>query len=161
VTDRPAWNTLLAPLPADAIPKREPVAPPEVLALREGAAIAGWDHVVLHLSDPCHGLRTIIVVIDETGRVISAGDSTFWRSAGDPPTVRHESLGGRFEADGTFRGTYWVSLGLDPGIDEDEADLAPAELTRLESTRREPTPDEIAGLRAIVDEMLRRQARRS
>ena len=160
MTDRPAWNTLLAPLPPDAIPQREPVAPPEVLARPEGAAIAGWDHIVLHLSDPCHGLRTIIVVIDETGRVISAGDSTFWRIAADPPSVRHESLGGRFEADGTFRGTHWVSVGPDPGIDEDEAD-PPAEPTRLESTRREPTPDEIAALRALVDEMLRRQARRS
>lgn len=153
MSDRPAWHALLAPLPPDAVPKREPIAPPEILATPEGAAVAGWDHVVLHLSDPCRGLRTVIVVIDAAGALLSAGDSVFFRIEGDPPTVRHESVGGRFEPDGAFRGTHWVSVGPDPGPDDNSA--------TLESTRREPTPEEVAGLRTLVDEMLRRQPRRS
>jgi hypothetical protein len=154
LTERPAWQALLAPLPPDAVPKREAVAPPEVLATPEGAAIAGWDHVVLHLSDPCRGLRTLLVVIDAAGTLLSAGDSVFVRIDTDPPTVRHESIGGRFEPDGTFRGAHWVSVGPDLGPDDDSP-------TELESTRTDPTPEEVAALRGLVDEMLRRQTGRS
>ena len=145
--ERPAWHALLAPLPSDAMPTRGPVAPPEVLARPEGAAVAGWEQLVVHLSDPCRGLRTILVVLDADGVPVSASDGVFFRIDGEPAMVRHESIGGRFEADGTFRGTHWISEGPDPGEDE-PADLA--------STPRAPHPDEIAALRRLVDEMLRR-----
>jgi hypothetical protein len=152
MSDRPAWHALFAPLPPDAVPTRQPVAPPEILATPAGASVAGWEQVVVHLSDPCTGLRTVLVVVDASGSPISAGDSVFDRIDGDPPRVRHESVGGRFEADGTFRGTHWLSVGPDRGDDE------PAQ---LESTPRAPTPDEIAAMRALVEEVLRRQPRRS
>ena len=100
--ERPAWHALLAPLPSDVMPTRGPVAPPEVLARPEGAAVAGWEQLVVHLSDPCRGLRTILVVLDADGVPVSASDGVFFRIDGEPAMVRHESIGGRFEADGTF-----------------------------------------------------------
>jgi hypothetical protein len=36
---RPPWHALLAPLPADAVPCRQPVASPEILSTPAGAAI--------------------------------------------------------------------------------------------------------------------------
>jgi len=154
MSDRPAWHALLAPLPPDAVPTRQPVAPPEIMATPNGAAIAGWERVVLHLSDLGRGLRNVLVVVDASGTPMSGGDSVFFRIDADPPQVRHESIGGRFEADGTFHGTHWVSVGPDPGENDD----GPAQ---LESTRRKPTAEESAALRALVDEMLRRQPRRA
>jgi hypothetical protein len=152
MTDRPAWNALLAPLPDDAVPTRQPVAPPELRERPEGAAIAGWEQIVLHLSDPCKGLRTVLVVVDASGTAISASDGVFYYIDGEPRRVYHELLGGRLEADGRFLGTHWVSIGPDPGEDQ------PAQ---LETTPSVPTPQQIAGLLALVDEMLRRQPRRS
>ena len=84
--------------------------------------------------------------------VICANDGVFLRVPGEPAQLRHESIGGRFEMDGTFRGTRWLSVCDDPGDDE------PAD---LQSTPTAPTADEIAALRALLDEMLRRDARRS
>jgi hypothetical protein len=51
MTGRHAWHALLAPLPPDAIPTRQPVAPPEILARPESASIAGWRQLVVHLSE--------------------------------------------------------------------------------------------------------------
>jgi hypothetical protein len=152
MTDRPAWHALLAPLPPDAVPTRQPVAPPEILARPEGASIAGWRQLVVHLSDPCKGSRTVLVVVDGSGVPISASDGVFFQIPGEPPRIRDESIGGRFEPDGTFRGTHWLSVADDPGEDE------PAQ---WQSTPTAPTVDEIAALRALVDEMLRRQPRGS
>jgi hypothetical protein len=152
MTERPSWHALLAPLPPDAVPTRQPVAPPEILARPEGAAIAGWQQLIVHLSDPWHGSRTVLVVVDEPGVPISASDGAFFQISGEPPQIRSESIGGRFEPDGTFRGTHWRSVADDPGEDEQ---------ARWQSTPTAPTPDEIAALRALVDEMLRRDAHRS
>jgi hypothetical protein len=152
VSERPAWCALFAPLPDDALPTRGPLAPPDVLARPEGAAIAGWEQVVLHLSDPCRGLRTVLVVVDASGTLLSASDGVFYYIEGEPRLVYHENLGGRFEPDGRFSGTHWVSTGPDPGEDE------PAD---LESTPSAPTPEQEAALRALVDEMLRRSPPRS
>ena len=128
------------------------IVPPEILARPEGAALAGWQQLVVHLSDAYNGSRTVLVVVDASGVPISANDGAFFRIPGAPPQLRHESIGGRFETDGTFRGARWLSVGDDPGDDE------PA---KLQSAPTAPAPDEIAGLRAVVDEMLRRDARRS
>jgi hypothetical protein len=152
MTDRAGWHALLAPLPPEAVPTRGPVAPPELLATPDGASIAGWEQLVVHLSDPCRGLRVVLAVIDASGVVLSAGDSVHFNLPGEPPQIRSESIGGRFEPDGTFLGTRWVSVGPKPGDD------GPGQLT---STPTAPTPDEIASLRALVEEMLLRQPRRS
>jgi hypothetical protein len=152
VSERPRWQALLAPLPDDAVPTRGPVAPPDILARPEGAAVAGWEQLVLHLSDPCTGLRTVLVVLDAMGRPISASDGVCYYIEGEPRMVYHENIGGRFEPGGRFLGTHWASTGADPGEDE------PAQ---RQSTPSAPTDEQVAGLRGLVDEMLRRLPRRS
>jgi hypothetical protein len=148
----PPWHALFAPLPAAAVPRRQPVASPEVLATPAGAAIAGWEQLVLDLSAGGAGMRVVHVVLDGEGRPISASDMVFYRTGapGDPEAraeIRQESVGGRFEADGSFRGTRWLTVGPEP-VDDEAPDWA--------STPSEPSAADIAALRALVDEMLRR-----
>ena len=142
---RPSWHALFAPLPADAVPRRQPVAPPEVLATPAGTAIAGWEQLVLDLSAGGTAMRVVHVVLDGDGRPISASDMVFYRTG--PAEIRQESVGGRFEADGSFRGTRWLTAGPEPADDE------PPD---WESTPSEPSAADVAALRALVDEMLRR-----
>jgi hypothetical protein len=152
----PAWHALLGPLPSGAVPLRKPVAPPEVLAGPNGWAVAGWEQLVLHLSAGAAGSRTIQVVLDAGGTLLSAGDNVLYRTglseAAPPPDdapalIRHESVGGRFELDGSFHGTRWQSVAVDRG--EEELDW--------ESTPSEPSPDDVTGLRTVVTELIRRQ----
>ena len=61
--------------------------------------------------------------------------------------ARQESVGGRFEPDGSFRGTRWLSIAEDPGgVDEPE----------WQSTKSEPSSADVAGLRTLVAELSRR-----
>lgn len=142
---RPSWHALFAPLPAGAVPRRQPVASPEVLATPAGAAIAGWEQLVLDLSAGGTAMRVVHVILDGDGRPISASDTAFYRTG--PAEIRQESVGGRFEADGSFRGTRWLTAGPEPADDE------PPD---WESTPSKPSAADIAALRALVDEMLRR-----
>jgi hypothetical protein len=155
LTSASAWHMLLGPLPRDAVPERKPVAPPEVLAGPTGWAVAGWEQLVLHLSAGAAGSRTILVVLDGTGALLSGGDGVLYRTGlqdpapppiDEPALIRQENLGGRFEPDGSFHGTRWRSVAIDRG--EEELDW--------ESTRSEPSPDDVAGLRAVVEEVIRR-----
>jgi hypothetical protein len=136
---------LLAPLPADAVVRRQPVGTPEVLAMPEGEAIAGWEQLSVELSAGADGLRHVLIVLDESGRPISAGDSVLYCAGRD---IRHENIGGRLEADGTFRGTRWTSIGV---ATEDE-DVEP----ELQSTPTQPTPEEVDGMRVLVADLMRR-----
>src|SRR5262245_51127259 len=113
------WHALLAPLPPDEIPRRQPVASPEILARPEGAAIAGWEQLTVDLSAGAAGLRVAMVVLDASGRPISASDAVLYSvevgpgdGEGSPRVVEHyhENIGGRFELDGSFRGTRWRTL---------------------------------------------------
>lgn len=149
------WHSLLAPLPDGVVPKRNAAAPDSVLASPEGGAIAGWEHAVVWLSAGTAGVRVVLVVLDESGRAISASDGVVYRNEiaisgrEGVPTVawRQESLGGRLEPDGSFRGTHWVST----SIEEMDGTARDSQLTPSE-----PTDAEVAGLRALVDEVLRR-----
>src|SRR5258706_15709252 len=107
MSDRPGWHALLATFPPDAIPTRQPIASPGILATPEGAAVAGWRQLVVHLSDPCNGLRSVLVVVDASGTPISAGDHVFLRIPDSPrrsapnrsadassPTARSAALAG-------------------------------------------------------------------
>jgi hypothetical protein len=152
------WHALLGPLPPDAAPERQPVAPPEVAASPTGWAVAGWEQLVLHLSAGAAGSRTILVVLDAGGELLSGGDNVLYRSglsdtsppAEDAPAlIRQENIGGRFESDGSFHGTRWHSVAVDRG--EEELDW--------ESSRSEPSPEDVAGLRIVVGELMRRQPR--
>jgi hypothetical protein len=142
---RPAWHVLLGPLPPDAVPRRQPVGTPAILATSAGAAIAGWEQLVLDLSAGAAGLRVIHVLVDGEGRLLSASDTVLYRSA--DAEMRQESVGGRFEADGSFRGACWLMVGPEP-----EDDAPPA----WESTSSEPTAADVTALGALVAEMVRR-----
>jgi hypothetical protein len=153
---RSPWHALLGPLPADAAPLRQPVAPPDVLAGPTGWAVAGWEQLVLHLSAGAAGLRIILVVLDH-GTLLSASDAVLYRmglNGAPPPTdcdvpaaIRQESVGGRFEPDGSFRGTRWISVAIDHGEEE----------LQWDSTPSQPSASDVAGLRGLVTELIRRQ----
>jgi hypothetical protein len=156
------WHALLAPLPEDVIVRRRPVGSPEVLATPEGAAIAGWEQLTIELSAGLAGLRHVLVVLDADGQPISASDTVLYRievsktdQDADTSTESvlsaefyHESIGGRFETDGTFRGTRWRTVG------EDYSDGSEP---KMESTPSEPSAEDIVDIKALVSEIMRRQ----
>jgi hypothetical protein len=144
-----SWHVLLAPLPADAVPVERPLAPPEVLASAEGAAIAGWRQLVVDLSAGCDGLRLVLVLLDADGALLSASDAVIYRrEEGALVHFRHETVGGRFEPDGRFAGHHWISVSSE-SLDAGEALRGP-------STGREATLMEAAALRELAGEILRR-----
>lgn len=156
------WHALLAPLPDDVIVRRQPVGTPEVLSTPEGAAIAGWEQLTIELSAGLAGLRHVLVVLDANGQPISASDHVlYWSEVlktdqnADTSSARalsaefyQESIGGRFETDGTFRGTRWQTVG------EDYRDGSEP---KMDSTPSEPTAGDIAGIKALVAEIIKRQ----
>jgi len=139
------WHALLAPIPVDAVPVRKPVASPEILTTEHGAAIAGWEQLTVELSAGPAGLRHILVVLDATGQPIAVSDTVLYASGAES---YQESVGGRLEPDGTFRGTRWRTVGIE-SEEEDEP--------KLDATRSEPSSADIAGIKALVAELLRRQ----
>jgi hypothetical protein len=144
-----SWHALLAPLPADAVPVERPLAPPELLASPEGAAVAGWRQLVVNLSAGCDGVRIVLVLLDAEGALLSASDAVVYRrEEGSMVHFRHETVGGRFEPDGRFAGRHWSSLSSE-SLDEGEPSTNP-------STGREPTPEEVEALRALAAEIVLR-----
>jgi len=134
-SSKPDWHALFAPLPADAIVKRQPV--PE---------LKDWEQLTVELSAGAAGLRHVMVVL-ENGTPISAGDWVLYCS-GQPVRYVHENLGGRIQPDGSFLGTRWRTVMVEvPGAEDPE--------TR-ETARSEPTPQDIAALMALVKELLKR-----
>ncbi len=139
------WHALFAPLPRDAVPRRKPVAPPELAAATDVSPIAGWNDLVVDLSDPQNGGRIVHVVVDAEDRPISASDHVLFRLPN--ARMRQESVGGRIEADGTFNGTHWDVEGVEPERDEEP---------NWDARKRAPTADEIAALLNIVAEIVHR-----
>jgi hypothetical protein len=151
VTELVSWHALLAPLPPDAVPTRKPVATADVLASPEGAAIAGWEHLTLHLAAGQAGLRVILVVLDASARPVAGSDHVLFWSPGERPTdarqIRQESIGGRLEPDGSFSGTCWLTIGPEPENDDPP---------QWESTSRQPTAAEAAAIVSLVAELVDR-----
>lgn len=145
------WHALLAPLPDGARPRRRPVATTADLEPSAAAAVAGWSSLVLDLTAGTEGLRVVQVLLDADGRPLSASDHVLFRSASRDetgrPWIRQENIGGRYESDGSFRGTCWRSEGTEPSDDEPP---------RWSAIPRSPTVEEIAGLGVLVAEMRRR-----
>jgi hypothetical protein len=142
------WHALLAPLPDDAVVKRRPVLPPEIAAKPESAAIAGWEQLTVELADACRGMRHLLVVLDAAGRAISASDMVMYRAElGGEVVFFQETVGGRLEADGSFRGTRWRTLGLDSPRDEE---------AKLEASPAPPSEAEAQALKSLVAEIMRR-----
>jgi hypothetical protein len=150
----PSWLSLLSPIPADAKPQRKPVASAEQLEKGTAGPIAGWVSVSLHLSEPKYGLRHILITLDENGQLLSGGDHVMFvreTTADDVATLtEHESVGGRFETDGSFRGTYWKMMLENAPNGDDENSVARSR------ENRPPTTDEIDSLRRIIDDILTR-----
>jgi hypothetical protein len=142
---------LLAPLPSDAVPRRQSVASPEVLARPEGASIAGWEQVTVELSAGAAGLRIVMVVLDATGQPIAASDGVLYRVEIAKGVVEyyHENVGGRLESDGTFRGARWRAVVVETGDREER---------RLETPPSAPSPADVSALKALVTEVLRRSS---
>ena len=146
----PSWLALLSPLPPDAAVEEKPVASAEQLAQGTAGPIAGWQSIIANLSAPGLGFRNVHVTVDEHGALLSGGDHVMLvreaAPSGEVTVADHESIGGRFEEDGSFRGTHWIMRLESRGEDQD------AETTSAVS--RPPTEHEILMLRRIVDDML-------
>ena len=87
--------------------------------------------------------------MDESGRPISASDHVLFRAPSESGAweMRQESIGGRLELDGSFRGAHWLVTGPEPSGDEEPNwDMRP----------RAPEDAEIAALKALVAELLSR-----
>lgn len=146
------WHALFAPLPEGAVPSRKPIASPEILASPTAAAIARWEQITIELSAGASGLRVATVVVDAGDVPMSASDWVMHRvDTGDGVlTWHHHSVGGRLEPDGTFRGTRWHTVAMQTGNDENPT---------LNSTPSAPDEADVAGIRALVSELLRRAPR--
>jgi hypothetical protein len=149
----PDWLRLLAPLPDTALPERRPVASAGQIANGTAGPIDGWVSVSVHLSVPEVGLRHVLLTLDAAGKLLSGGDNILIESRqrrGDVMVTIYdqESIGGRFEDDGSFRGTCWRTHTEQVGDDEEGATTT--------STPSPPTEDDVAALRRLVDDVLRR-----
>ena len=150
----PSWLALFAPLPAAAIPQRKPVASAEQIAQGTDGPIAGWESVTLMVSDP-GGIRHVHITLDGSGQIIAGGDHAMIareeiRDGVEFTISDHESIGGRFEEDGSFRGTRWKT--------HTEGMAAADEASHTTSTSSVPTEEDIAALRRVVAEVMRRDA---
>ena len=152
--DLPDWLNLLVPLPPGVKPQRKPVASAEQLAQDTAGPIAGWQSITVNLAEPAYGLRHVQITLDEHGSLLSGSDHVMFvreiSPEGEAITTDHESVGGRFEPDGSFRGTYWkTTLENNPDSEGDSSITRSAE-------KREPSMDEVAALRRIIGEVLSR-----
>jgi hypothetical protein len=137
------------------VPRRQPIAAPEVLARPEAAAIADWQQLVVELSAGSAGLRILLIVLDGSGRPISASDAVLRTETvsdlGDNASIGvrhvHENIGGRLEADGTFRGTRWRTVSVDTDGGDREIQ---------QSTPSEPSSADVERLKELVNEIVRR-----
>lgn len=154
---KPAWLALFAPLPDDAVVERKPVASPELAASGKADAIEGWESITAYLSDPA-GVRHVLITVDGNGTLLAGNDMVMFQReeqrGRDLVTIYdHENVGGRFEGDGSFRGTRWITHTEQIGDDDENA-----QATSLPSP---PSEQDVASLRAIIDAVIRRAAGRS
>lgn len=152
----PSWLALLAPLPADVVPERKPVASAEQLENGTAGPIAGWQSVTVNLSTP-EGSRHILITIDASNTLLSAGDHVLFvrePALRDGITVAiydHESVGGRYADDGSFHGTRW-RMRTEQVVDSDDEG-------QTTSTPSAPSEDDIASLNRLVADVMRRARR--
>jgi hypothetical protein len=152
----PAWLSLLSPLPADVPPVKKPVASAAQIETGTAGPITGWHNVIVYLSEPDFGLRHVLITLDAAGKLLSASDHVMLVRQTSPDGLDlllsdHENIGGRFEEDGSFRGTCSnTRLRSDPESDEAETVFA---------DHSTPTPDQVAALRAIAADVVLRCGR--
>lgn len=166
------WHRLLAPLPADALIRRQPVG--SATDPDPSSPIAGWEQFVIELSEGFHARRVLQVVTDGSGALLSAGDHVMTvlddasgsgnTTPSEPGTTLyfHESVGGRFEGEG-FLGTHWRMWTVDTADDDasdagadDEANVASAASPVPAPEKRAATAEEARELRRLANEVLSR-----
>lgn len=96
-------------------------------------------------------------MLDGDGALLSGSDGVVFRTGiGGAPTpedcdapvmLQMENVGGRFEPDGSFHGTRWLSTAMDDGR---EGDL------EWQSTPSAPTEADAAALQILMLELMRR-----
>ena len=128
----PSWLSLLSPLPDNAVVEKKPVASADQLANHSAGPIAGWQCVTVHLSEPAYGLRHVLITLDEHEDLLAGSDHVMFVRAITPDGVitDHESIGGRFEKDGSFRGTHWKTTLASSADDEESSTTLSAEHRR-------------------------------
>lgn len=151
---RPQWLALLSEVPAGVTVQRKPVASAEQIEKGTAGPIAGWQSIIVDLSEPNVGLRHVQITLDENGRLLSGGDHVMLVLETDPDdglalVTEHESVGGRFESDGSFRGTYWKTI-LETSAGDPDTSVPRS------TEKRAPSADEIARLTALVRDVLKR-----
>jgi hypothetical protein len=149
----PTWLALLAPLPDDVTIERVAVASPELVASGKVDAIAGWESIRIHLSDPDDGLRHVLITVDADGTLLSGGDTVMFHRQEQRDSelwniYEHHSVGGRFEIDGSFSGTRWLTHTEQRGDDEASATST--------ATPSPPSPQEAEQLRALITWVIER-----
>ena len=154
--ERPSWLALLAPIPADVVPERKPVASAGQIAQGAAGPIAGWENVSVNLSHPGLGLRHLQLTLDASGTLIAAGDHVMLIRETTPDGAEvmlseHESIGGRYEADGSFNGTRWHNRLITIAGSDDHSES--------EATSAVPSAGDAAALRQLADEILSRANR--
>ena len=143
-----AWHALLAPWPEEERPVRALVAGESPEASRADSPIAGWTQLTLERSAGSDGHRVTQLVLDADGRPISASDWVVRRVERDALVEhRHESIGGRIEPDGSFRGTRWRGVTIE-GTD--------GEVVSQEMLPSKPSEGEADALLALVRDLVRR-----
>ena len=141
------WLSLLGPLPVEAVPRVSPIGRGE-MPQDPTSPIHGWKDLIVEIGtgDQCY--RIVHVLVDADGGLLSGSDHIVYRSETGPGGESEQfSIGGRFEPDGTFNGTRWHVVGPEP-IDDDQPNW--------NYTPRKPTAEEIAALRELVGEVLKR-----
>ena len=153
----PSWLALLTDVPADVTPRRKPVASAQQIEQGTAGPIAGWQNIIVDLSEPAFGLRHVQITLDANGQLLSGSDHVMFVRETDPKDdsiatlTEHESVGGRFETDGSFVGTYWKTI-LEASADDPDTSI-----TRS-AERRTPSEDEVAALRRIIADVLSRHS---
>ena len=92
-------------------------------------------------------MRHVLITLDEHGQLLSGSDHVMFVRETTPDGVEatltdHESVGGRFEQDGSFRGTYWKMT-----LESLRVAMTDASIER-NAENRPPSVDEIAALQA-------------
>jgi hypothetical protein len=148
----PEWLALLAPLPDNVAVERKPVASAEQIAQGTAGPIAGWQSISVNLWAP-EGSRNVLITVDASGTLLSAGDHVLLIRPSERDGIKvtiydHESVGGRYNDDGSFQGTRWQTR-TEQVVDADDD----GETT---STPSAPSADDIAALNRIVADVMKR-----
>jgi hypothetical protein len=102
------------------------------------------------------------VALTSSGQLMSASDTVLYRSevsktaqdtAPSSPATNQvefhsETIGGRFELDGTFHGTRWETSGVESPDDSEP---------KMSSKRSAPSAEDITPIKALVAEIIKRQ----